>query len=246
MDVLTTMKQAGQALYRMFVPITCPVCGKRMGTAEQACCTECLLTLPYTHLKGAKGNAVERLFWGQFPIERASAWLYYHRGSASRQLIFDLKYHNRPNLGRQLGRLVGTDLAGTDFFRTIDLLVPVPLSKRRQRQRGYNVCDGLVQGVADLCNLPVCKEAVRRVVDNPTQTKLLPYLRKENVKGIFTVPQPERIKGRHILLIDDIITTGATVTSCAQALSDAGAERISILALAVSAHLRRTPPSIQE
>lgn len=237
---------AAKEAYRLCMPELCPICGRKLSGSETACCAACMATLPYTHLYGEKGNAVERLFWGQFPVGKASAWIYYYKGNNTRELIFDLKYRHRPKLGPQLGRLMATELTGTDFFRHIDCLIPVPLSARRLRLRGYNVCDGLAQGVSAICGRPVRTDVVKRIVDNPTQTRLLPYLRKENVAGIFQVTHPEKVCGRNLLLIDDLITTGATVSSCGAALADAGAAQISVLALAVSGHLNRMAPRISE
>lgn len=238
-----TLLDGLRSLRDVLMPRSCPICGARMHTGEDFCCTACLAALPYTHFRGERANPVERLFWGQFPVGRASAWFYYERGNRTTALIRALKYHRRRSLGLPLGKAAANELAGTSFFTDIDAIVPIPLSRKRYRQRGYNVCDDIARGVSLVTHLPVCRHAVKRTVDNPTQTRQLPFERKQNVQGIFSVEQPSLVRGRHLLLVEDVVTTGATVASCAAALAAAGARCVSVLALAVSGNITRTPPA---
>ena len=224
-------------LWRILNPARCAQCGQRLSEREDEVCATCLLSLPQTHLHAAPGNGVERLFWGKIAIERASAFMYYIPNSKSHQLFVRLKYQRRrPQVGHFFGRLMACDLADTDFFSTINLIIPVPLSAQRLHQRGYNQATQLAQGIAAATGLPVCEEAVERHVDNPTQTHLNAHERSQNVKDIFRLVRPELVAGRHVLLVDDILTTGSTILSCAQTLAEAGGVRFSILTMGLSRH----------
>lgn len=179
------------------------------------------------------------MFWGKFPLARASAYMFYRRDTDSRNVIFWLKYYGHSEIGMQMGRRISVELISTDFFNGVDMLIPVPLSFRRMRHRGYNQSTMLARGISQITGIPVCDNVLRRTVDNPTQTRRTRSERLDNVRGIFRVSDASRIRGKHIMLIDDVITTGATLTSCADALTYAGAECISILALAVTKNIEK-------
>ncbi len=219
---------------RVIFPDYCITCGRILNAEEHWICTPCYLELPFTHLRGRSGNVVERLFWGLLPVERANAFLHYDPSSDSKEVFFKLKYHNRPQVGRFFGRVMARDLEATDFFRGIDFIVPLPLHAKKRRLRGYNQSEELARGVSAVTGLPVEADIVERVVNNPSQTHLTPHERRDNVRDIFRLRAPERIAGRHILLIDDVITTNATVVACGRALMQAPGVRISILALGLA------------
>jgi len=218
----------------MLLPERCVVCGRRLQPAEECVCTGCTATLPYTRFHGARGNAVERIFWAHIPIRRANALLHYLPGSDSSRIFLEMKYADRPRIGLVMGRLMAADLLPTDFFRGMEILIPVPLARRRLRQRGYNQSEKIAQGLSCLTGLPVETHAVVRVIDNRTQTSMKRHERKKNVENIFRVAQPEKLKGRHLLLIDDILTTGSTLLSCAGELTKARPASISILVLGLA------------
>ena len=189
---------------------------------------------------------MERLFWAQFPICRANALLGYHGGDDSRKIVLALKYRNRQQIGEHFGRIMAADLIDTTFFEGIDAIVPIPLSKKRQLQRGYNQSESLAEGVSKVTGIPVLNNIVERIKDNPTQTKLNTPQRKQNVEGIFRTIDKDSIRGKHILLIDDVLTTGATILSCAQELSKDTDVRISILTLFVAGNHGSGPIDIAE
>lgn len=196
----------------------CVVCGCFLPGA--GVCPKCLLQLPYINIKGAAGNPIERLFWGAVPVERASAMLTYHPGNDMEGLIHAIKYHNRSDLAVEMGRHMAQELLHTDFFDGIDYLQPVPLHPSRQRERGYNQSERLARGISQLTGLPVAN-FVSRTVHNASQTQLLHEERRKNVEGIFAPVTTELLchRPRHILIIDDVITTGSTAISCAQAIT---------------------------
>ena len=147
------------------------------------------------------------------------------------QLVYELKYHGRPDIGEDMGRLMAYEMQLARFFDGIDVLLPVPLSKKRLRQRGYNQSEMLARGVSEVTGLPVVTKALRREHFQKSQTLLNRQERRENVEGTFILKRPELLEGKHVLLIDDICTTGATLLACGEALRAVNGIRISILTL---------------
>ena len=133
-----------------------------------------------------------------------------------------------------MGRAMAADLADSDFFDGVDLILPLPLSRRREKRRGYNQSTELARGVSEITGLPVDTSSVARTVDNPTQTHLTGQERQANVAGIFRLLRPEALRGRHVLLVDDVLTTGASLISCGQTIAAAGGVRLSVLTLALA------------
>jgi ComF family protein len=176
-------------------------------------------------------NPMARLFWGQFPVEKASAWFYYRPHSDPSKMIYDLKYHDRPDIGEDMGRLMANEMQLAHFFDDIDALLPVPLSRKRLRQRGYNQSEQLAVGISDITHLPVVTKALRRKHFMKSQTQLSRHERQENVDDMFELRDGNLLEGRHVLLIDDICTTGATLTACADVLKSIPGIRLSVLTL---------------
>ena len=213
-------------------PRLCVVCGRRLSPTERSLCAVCQLHLPRTGFQfSPDDNPMAQLFWHLVPVERAAAFIYYQSHSEMARMVYDLKYRNSPDVGEDLGRLMATDMQLAHFFDGIDLLVPVPLTNKRLRQRGYNQSEMLAQGVSDVTHLPVVPKALKRQVFRESQTHLSRHERQENVDGIFVAADAKTLKGRHVLLIDDVCTTGATLMSCAQALASVEGIRISVLTL---------------
>lgn len=224
---------------RLFFPSRCLLCRCRLQVGEQFVCAACFHRLPFTGFRGRPDNVVERIFWEKVPVVRANAYLRYLPGAESRNIFFRLKYYDRPQVGRYFGRLMAADLAATGFFESIDCIVPLPLSRQRERRRRYNQSLELARGVSEYVGLPIENQAVVRVVDNPSQTRKRTDERHENVRGIFSLRDAERLAWRHVLLVDDILTTGATLLSCARELAKADGIRISVLVLGLAgSHFR--------
>lgn len=216
----------------LIAPRYCPVCGRRMAIGEHTLCTVCNLHLPRTgYAADAYENRMARLFWGKLPIERAAALFFYEAHSEVCNLVYDLKYHDRPEIGFELGSLTAAECGREGFFEDIDAIVAVPLSPQRQRQRGYNQSMEIARGVAKATGIPIVKDAVRRRTFKESQTHKSRTERAENVEDAFCLHKGELIRGKHVLVVDDVVTTGATVTACATQLAKAGGVRISVLAL---------------
>ena len=217
-------------LWQLFFPRCCQLCGQRLQKGEEHICFRCLVALPRTHLQ--KGNELEKSLWGKLPIERANAFLFYAKGGDVRKLLFDLKYYGNADLGRFLGRCMASELLSSGFFDDIDCIVPVPLHVRKQKKRGYNQSEVLAEGIASVANIPIDKHLLIRKKDVETQTHKGNYERWENVRNVFECLSPGELDDKHILLVDDVLTTGATIVACADAMGDIPGLRISVLALA--------------
>lgn len=213
-------------------PRLCVVCGRRLSPTERSLCSVCQLHLPRTAFQFTPDdNPMAQLFWHLVPIERAAAFIYFQSHSEMARMVYQLKYGNSPDIGEDLGRLMATDMQLARYFDGIDLLVPVPLTMKRQRQRGYNQSEMLACGISEITRLPIAAKALKRQAFHKSQTHLSRHERQENVNGIFVTTDADSLKGLHVLLIDDVCTTGATLMACAQALSLVEDIRISVLTL---------------
>lgn len=220
-----------QSLLDYVCPRPCIVCGNRLAVTEKEICTVCNWHLPRTDFASSPyDNPLARLFWGQLPVERATALIYYYPHSLSSNLIYDAKYHGRTDVCHWLGQTLAREYKEESFFDGIDAIVPMPLTRWRRWQRGYNQSKEIARGIASVCPLPIIDKAVKRLHFKASQTKLNALERKENVKDNFRLVRPELIRGKHILLVDDVITTGSTILACGSELAKAGDVRISIMA----------------
>ncbi len=219
-------------LLNLIVPPVCPVCGCRMSADEQVLCGKCILHLPRTYYsRNPYDNELAKSFWILLPIERATAYFFYEAHSETSQLIYNLKYRHHPESGRLLGRMMAREALPDTFFEGIDLIIPVPLAKKRQRERGYNQSMEIAKGVSEVTGLPIVDNVLIRKRFVESQTTKDRWQRKENVKDVFCVRDTARIQHRHVLLIDDVITTGATIIACGEQLKQAPGIRISVLSL---------------
>ena len=229
-------------ILNFLLPQQCIMCGERLMANEQHLCSQCYLHLPFTQYHLVEHNLLEKQFWGLFPIEKAVS-MFHHDGEKTRHIIYQIKYYGHPEIGYHLAKQYADELKKCQFFEDIDMIIPIPLHWKRQLKRRYNQSHYIARGISHQTGIPMDKHVVKRVKNNPSQTRLNAQQRTENVKNIFQLTHPEKIAGKHILLIDDVVTTGATLTSCAQELAKAPDVRISILTLAVAA--RTSIPATQ-
>lgn len=221
----------------LLFPPLCPVCGRPMGDGMEIICNTCRWEMPLTGFISQFDNPMTRRLWGLIPIEHASALFYYIDGSDFRKLIHGFKYGGRWNTARSMGEWMGHEMARSGIYETVDVIIPVPLHLLRRLKRGYNQSEYLAEGIARILERPVDRKAVVRHRYNDSQTRQSKHDRWDNVKGIFRVRHPERLAGKHLLLVDDVFTTGATICACAEAILAAAPDcRISVATLAVSKH----------
>jgi len=216
----------------LLFPRLCYACGDHLLRNENLICTECYVIIPRTNYHTEEKNPVEQLFWGRCLIEKAAAFSYYNKGSRIRNLIHNLKYKGIKEIGFELGRIYALSLKSSGFLTDIDLIIPVPLHPSKKRIRGFNQSDIISGGISDVTGLPLEIHSLIRTTVSATQTKRSRYERWTNVEGIFHVTDPEMLIGKHILLVDDVITTGSTVESCANELLKVEGVRVSVAAIA--------------
>ena len=216
-------------------PRMCVICNHRLAPTEHSVCCSCLFSLHRTdfHLT-PYDNKMARLFWGLVPIEKAAAFVYFHPHSDPAQMVYQLKYANHPDIGIDLGRIMAQEMIPSDFFQDIDALLPVPLADKRMRQRGYNQSEYLALGIADELGIPYV-EILKAVRPHSTQTHKGALERWQNIQDNYALKKDaDRFAGQHILLVDDVITTGSTLTVCAALLKSIPGTRVSLFTLAAA------------
>lgn len=219
-------------LLDLISPRLCVICGNRLSVTEEVLCSKCNFHLPRTNYHGnAYKNEMAKLFWGQISIERASALYYYEAHAESAHIIYELKYRNHPEIGEVMGRMMAKEIMAAHFFDGIDGIVTVPLAKKRERQRGYNQSVEIARGISEVTGLPILDKVIRRNVFKDSQTSMGRWERNENVENVFELTDAKAVSGKHLLVVDDVVTTGATVIACSQQLMKGGNVRISVLAL---------------
>lgn len=218
----------------LLFPRCCVVCGRPLVKGEECLCTMCNIELPRTDYHLRKDNPVEKLFWGKVPLERATSFYFYRKGSDFRQILHQLKYGGQKGIGAIMGRYMAAELLQSGFFEGVDVILPVPLHKKKLQIRGYNQSEWIARGITAVTGIPINTEAVVRRKNTETQTRKSSLERWENVEGIFELHHAESLAGKHILIVDDVLTTGATTVECASCLTGIEGIRISVLTLAVA------------
>lgn len=222
-----------KSLQSLFYPEACVGCGSSLLRNEDLICLGCELNLPVNaFIQHAKTPALQ-VFDGRLPLVYAHSFLDFSKNGIAQHLIHALKYQDREDVGEFLGRRFAEKLDHLQVA-TPDVIVPVPLHKTKYKTRGYNQCSSIARGMQQVWNCDVADNAVNRAVANPSQTKLSRARRWDNVKGIFTLKKPELLTGKHVLLIDDTLTTGATLESCGITILEANDVRLSIATLAIA------------
>lgn len=216
----------------LFFPTLCVACGNRLITQEKYLCIDCWLDLPVTNFHRHKGNKVEQLFWGRVNIELATAFFSFNKGSNYQHLIHFIKYKGMKELGFETGKRFGISLSESAGFCSVDCIVPVPLHPKKEKIRGYNQSEWIAKGLSESMKIPVSLNNLRRNLHTSTQTRKNRFERWENVENIFEAIHPEEFEGKHILLVDDVVTTGSTLESCAFQLLQINKVKVSIATLA--------------
>lgn len=218
----------------LFISPHCPVCGAYLLDEERTFCSSCRLTAPFTGYSANADNPMFRSFMGIVPVESATALIHFSQ-NGWRKAIHEFKYRGAWRIALDFGKWVGHDLLSSDLFRGVDMVVPVPLHPFKKIIRGYNQSDYIAKGVAQVLQVPVLTTNMVRRHYNRSQTRTRKSKRWSNVQDIFAVRHPEQFAGKHILLVDDVFTTGATITSCALAIIQSAPDvRISVATIATA------------
>ncbi len=216
----------------LFFPNLCAGCGRTLVRGEKVICTACLFHLPKTFFHHDTDNPLSKVFWGRVNLEGVAAYVYFQKGGTVQRLLHQLKYKGQKEIGIQMGRLYGPELKTAEVFRSADVIVPVPLHPRKLRKRGYNQSLMFAEGLSSAMGIRLETRSLYRKEYSQTQTRKSRYNRWENVEYIFAVRNPEKLNDKHILLVDDVITTGATTEACAQVLLKVPGVRVSVAAIA--------------
>lgn len=216
----------------LIFPKVCYACGKSLFKSENCICTYCHYHLPKTNFHLNPDNPVQKLFWGRVNIQAASSLYLFNKDSKVQHLIHQLKYRGKKEIGASLGKYYGRELRSSALFSSADIVLPVPLHSKKLKKRGYNQSEGFAAGIAESMEIETTSTVLVRVQASQTQTKRSRYERWKNVEEIFEVTCPEKIEGKHILLADDVVTTGSTLEACANKILEVPGTRVSVVTIA--------------
>jgi ComF family protein len=230
--MLNVLKQFKEGLSQIIFPHTCLGCSTDVLPKDELLCIQCKTELPYTNFFDVTPNPIEKIFYGRLKVEHAAAGFFFTKESLLQHLIVQLKYRGNQEAGRFLGNLLGRDLKESPHFDAIDVIIPLPLNEKKEFKRGYNQAAIICEGIAAVWQKPILQKAVERIVFTETQTHENRIQRWQNMIGVFKVLQPELLENKHILLVDDVITTGATLESCGAEILQIRNTKLSIATVA--------------
>ncbi|MFN7258944.1 MAG: ComF family protein [Cyclobacteriaceae bacterium] len=222
----------GKDFISLFFPNYCYGCKRSLVKGEDTLCTICLIDLPKTNYHLVIDNPIKSRLTGRLPIEHAIAYLKFRKSGIVQHLLHELKYNNHPEIGVKLGSTYGKELAQAGFQNEFDVIVPIPLHPTRLRKRGYNQSAKFAEGLSNGLGIPWSESISVRKTTTSTQTKKSKQERWENVEGAFGIQSAEMIVGQRILLVDDVVTTGATLEACGQHLINSQCRSLSIACIA--------------
>lgn len=230
--MLSSLLEYPADLYRLFFPKICGGCDTPLAKGEAHLCLYCRTALPFTGFESLKDNPVEKVFYGRVNIGFASSMLFFSKGEKVQNILHNIKYNEQKELGVYMGRVFGERLQNNTSLNDVTTIVPVPLHPHKQHLRGYNQSDLFAEGMNDILNIEMQTANLYRMSDTATQTRRTRMERWENVGNVFALKYPPKLEGKHVLLLDDVLTTGATLEACAQVLTGIGKCRVSIATIA--------------
>jgi ComF family protein len=216
----------------LIFPESCISCNEVLYKREEYLCTACRFRLPKTNHHLDPGNPLLKRFWGKVPMSYAVSYLKFTKGGSVQNILYKIKYEGMKEGAKKLGLWYGQDLRMNDFQKKVDLLVSVPLHKKKLKKRGYNQSDLFAEGLAASLCLDFYPQVLERASENTSQTLKSRFDRWLNVKDIYKVREEKRVIGKHVLIVDDVVTTGATIEACARELLNKGAREVSVAAIA--------------
>ena len=229
---MISVKEIRDSVLQLFFPHVCAGCGDDLLNKESLMCLHCLSSMPETNFHFHAGNPIEKIFWGRIPLVSATSQYYFTKESMMQSLMHQFKYKGNKELGIYLGRLMGEYLKQSNRFdKNIDGLIPLPLFPAKEKYRGYNQATILCEGIAESMDIPVFKDVIIRPQATETQTRKDRVERWQNMERKFALALPQAICNKHILLVDDVVTTGATLEACGNEILQAENTRLSIATL---------------
>ncbi len=207
-------------LLNAIYPDLCVTCDLRYPVEGSCFCFHCLSDLPFTGFENESDNLVEKFFWGRMVVEKATALFYFHKGELIQEVLHRLKYKNQGFIGTSLGTHFGNALKEANFLEAVDLIIPIPIHNSKRRKRNYNQSALIAHGISKVCKIPYSDKLLEKHKKTPSQTAKTREERIQNLLHTFRVRKIEALRGRHILLVDDILTTGATLEAAGSILSE--------------------------
>lgn len=223
-----------ESVIHLVYPELCVACSRELPASDTCFCLPCSLRLVPFQIDCPTDNAFTDRFWGRIPVEWGVAAYHFSRKSPVQKALHQLKYRNNPDVGVKMGRHLAMKLKGNLLVPQFDLIVPVPLHQARERLRGYNQSAMFARGISEIMDVPVRTDCLKRVLATSSQTRKKRMERFSNVSEVFAVMKPDVLKGKRILLVDDVLTTGATLELCAAALSQVEGVRTGMSAIAIA------------
>jgi len=220
--------------FNLMYPDLCIVCGENLLKNEHHLCLACLHAIPKTNYHLIADNPIEKRFWGKVPVFRCTSFFFFQKGSPFQKLLHCLKYKGNKEIGEVLGKYAAADILVSPDFASVDVIIPVPLHPKKYKKRGYNQSEWIARGLSEILEKPQDIVTLVRVRENATQTKKSVFERYENTEGIFELSDLTILKNKHVLLVDDVLTTGSTLEACIRALLETEGIKVSVFTLAVA------------
>jgi ComF family protein len=231
---MSTLQSIFSDTVHLFYPQICNGCGSDLLSDNQLLCLLCINQLPHTNFAQHANNPLEKIFWGRIPLTSAHSEFYFAKETLIQELIHQLKYKGNQDIGYFLGQLMGNSLLNSNRFKNIDFLIPLPLFPEKERKRGFNQATVICNGISAQMNIPVMKDNVIRRRFTETQTKKHRTERWENVADSFQVKDHTLLSDKNILLVDDVVTTGATLEACGLAIAQSANVKLSVATLSMA------------
>jgi ComF family protein len=231
---MSTLQSIFSDTVHLFYPQICNGCGSDLLSDNQLLCLLCINQLPHTNFAQHANNPLEKIFWGRIPLTSAHSKFYFAKETLIQELIHQLKYKGNQDIGYFLGQLMGNSLLNSNRFKNIDFLIPLPLFPEKERKRGFNQATVICNGISAQMNIPVMKDNVIRRRFTETQTKKHRTERWENVADSFQVKDHTLLSDKNILLVDDVVTTGATLEACGLAIAQSANVKLSVATLSMA------------
>lgn len=230
--MFNTLKTYSSNLLQLFYPKICAACADTLNSQENTICLVCEQSLPFTNFHLHDNNPLSKKFWGRVEIEQIDSLLYFEKGSKTQELLHHLKYNNRQEIGTKLAEILIKRYDNAALTQKYDAIVSIPLHYKKLKRRGYNQCDTFAQKLSQIWQIPYYKDVIIRNHDNITQTGKNRIDRWENVADIFSIKNEAQLKNKHILLVDDVLTTGATIEACSQNIISIENTKLSVITMA--------------
>lgn len=231
------LPQIKEAILHIIYPHICAGCGTDILPATSQLCIKCIHDLPLTYFEKHTNNPIEKIFAGRLRFQEATAQMYFNKHTVLQRLLHQFKYKGNKNLGHQLGLIMGYQLLESGRFKRVDALIPLPLHHSKERMRGYNQANILCNGIAEILKVPVINDAVVRTQATETQTRKNRVERWQNMEGKFMLKDSTGLQNKNVLLVDDVVTTGATLEACATVLLNITGIEINIATLCSASHI---------